>query len=145
MVVNLISTLVVAGLLAAGILFLRLHVSPEHAVWLVRGSAAFAGLLLLLSLVQPALAWWTWSYGMDDELLIARYGILFREEKIIPISRLQHVDLRRGPVERLFSLATLVVFTAGSEAAAFRVPGLTVERARAMRDRILAVRGDDVL
>ena len=98
-----------------------------------------------MALLQPVLAYMTWRYSMDDQLLIARYGILFREEKTIPISRLQHVDLRRGPIERLFSLATLVVFTAGTEGATFRVPGLSVARAQEMRDRILAARGDDVI
>ena len=40
---------------------------------------------------------------------------------------------------------TLVVFTAGTEGATFRVPGLPIARARQMRDRILAARGDDVI
>ncbi len=144
MIVNLVTTAVLAGALAAGVAFLRGHF-PAHADWFVRGGVGLSALLLALAIVQPPLAWLTWRYAMDDELLFARHGILFREEKAIPISRLQHVDLRRGPIERLFSLATLVVFTAGTEGAAFRVPGLTVERARAMRDRILTARGDDVI
>ncbi len=74
-----------------------------------------------------------------------RYGIFFHEERTIPINRLQHVDLSRGPIERLFGLATLVVFTAGNEGSAFRVPGLRVSVAEPLRDQILAARGDDVL
>jgi membrane protein YdbS with pleckstrin-like domain len=58
---------------------------------------------------------------------------------------MQHVDLTRGPIERLFGLATLVVFTAGNEGSAFRVPGLAAARARSLRDRILEARGDDRL
>ena len=74
-----------------------------------------------------------------------RYGILFHEERLVPVRRMQHVDLTRGPIERLFGLATLVVFTAGNEGSAFRVPGLSVAEAQALRDRILRARGDDVL
>lgn len=143
-VANVISTLVVGGLLVGGALYLR-TVDAEHAAYYLWAAVGIGTALVLLTVLQPPLAYATWRYGMDDELLVMRYGILFREEKTIPISRLQHVDLRRGPIERLFSLATLVVFTAGSEGATFRVPGLTVDRARQMRDLILAQRGDDVI
>ena len=37
------------------------------------------------------------------------------------------------------------VFTAGNDGSAFRVPGLSVAAALALRDRILRARGDDVL
>ncbi len=141
---NAITTVVLGGAMAAGVLYLREH-DPEHAWWYTAAAAGLGGFMLLLTFVQPPLAYWTWRYGMDGELLVMRYGILFREEKTIPISRMQHIDLRRGPIERLFGLATLVVFTAGTEGATFRVPGLTVATARAMRDRVLAARGDDVI
>ncbi len=103
------------------------------------------GVMLVWALVSPALAYARWRYRVDPELLRMRYGIFFHEERTIPINRLQHVDLSRGPIERLFGLATLVVFTAGNEGSAFRVPGLRVSVAEPLRDQILAARGDDVL
>ena len=140
---NLVSTVVLSALLAGGLYYFR-DMVEEFGGWLVIALSAGA-VMLLMGMVQPVLAYITWRYSMDDQLLIARYGILFREEKTIPISRLQHVDLRRGPIERLFSLATLVVFTAGTEGATFRVPGLSFTHAQDLRDRILAARGDDVI
>jgi membrane protein YdbS with pleckstrin-like domain len=104
----------------------------------------FAG-MLLWQLIAPPLAYRRWRYSIDDDLLVARYGIVFHEEKAIPVSRLQHVDLTRGPIERLFGLATLVVHTAGTEAASFRLPGLRAAVATELRDRILEARGDDVV
>ena len=103
------------------------------------------GALALSALFEPVLSFWCWRFAIDDEVLEARYGVVFREEKVIPINRLQHVDLMRGPIERLFGLSTLVVFTAGTEGATFRLPGLAKQRAKDLRDRILAARGDDVL
>ena len=97
------------------------------------------------SLLAPLLAYWRWRFSIQPALIVVRHGILFHEEKVIPTNRLQHVDLLRGPIETLFGLATLIVFTAGTESASFRVPGLAVPRARALRDRILEARGDDVL
>ena len=100
-----------------------------------------AGLLLLACAVPP-LAYARWRYAYLGDLLLLRYGILFVEERAVPVKRMQHVDLVRGPLERLFGLATLVVFTAGNEGSAFRVPGLRAGDAQALRDRILEARGD---
>ncbi len=55
---------------------------------------------------------------------------------------MQHVDLTRGPIDRRFGPATLVVYTAGNEGSAFRVPGLRLRRAQDLRDRIVEARGD---
>ncbi len=98
--------------------------------------------LLALALFLPPLSWARWRYGFPGDLLVMRYGILFVEERAVPVRRMQHVDLMRGPIERLFGLATLVVFTAGNEGSAFRVPGLSVARAQELRDRIVQMRGD---
>lgn len=97
---------------------------------------------LALAIVAPPLAYARWRYGFLGDLLLMRYGILFVEERAVPVRRMQHVDLVRGPIERLFGLATLVVFTAGNEGSAFRVPGLRIARAQELRDRIVEARGD---
>jgi hypothetical protein len=98
--------------------------------------------IVSLAVLSPPLAYARWRYGFLGDLLLMRYGILFVEERAVPVRRMQHVDLVRGPIERLFGLATLVVFTAGNEGSAFRVPGLRVGRAQELRNRILEARGD---
>lgn len=97
---------------------------------------------VVLAVALPPLAFARWRYGFLGDLLLMRYGILFVEERAVPVRRMQHVDLVRGPIERLFGLATLVVFTAGNEGSAFRVPGLSAARAQELRDRIVEARGD---
>ncbi|MGE0143095.1 MAG: PH domain-containing protein [Planctomycetota bacterium] len=103
------------------------------------------GIQLLWVLVSPPLRHRLWRYAIDDTFLVARFGILVRQEKVIPVNRLQHVDLVRGPIERLFGLATLIVHTAGTDAVAFHLPGLEPVIAQAMRDHILRARGLDVV
>ena len=141
---DLLSGLFLLGLSAAGWLFVQ-HRYGDWAglygqIWI-----GLAALLMVWSLLVPPLAYRCWTFVANDELLHMRYGILFREHRIVPVQRMQHVDLTRGPVERLFGLATLVVFTAGNEGSAFRVPGLRLSRAQALRDRILRARGDGAL
>ena len=140
----LISWLVMAGLGLGAILFLRMQWA-EYWVMILSAYLTLVVLYLFWSLAWPSLAYARWRFAVDHELLLARYGIFFIEEKAIPISRLQHVDLYRGLLERFFGLTTLIVFTAGTEGAHFRLPGLSVNRARELRDFILAARGDDVI
>ena len=141
---GLVSWLVLAMIVgAAGYAFLE-DPTGEGLPLLVAVATAL-GLMLLWGVVSPALAYRRWRFSVDDELMLTRFGIFFHAEKAIPISRLQHIDLTRGPLERMFGLATLVVFTAGTEAASFRLPGLAIARAEELRDQILLARGDDVI
>ena len=121
--------------------WLAQHWEPWSPTWQYALLGVCVG-LLTLAVVVPPLSYARWRFGFLDDLLLMRYGILFVEERAVPVRRMQHVDLSRGPIERLFGLATLVVYTAGNEGSAFRVPGLPVAKAKELRDRIVQMRGD---
>ena len=55
----------------------------------------------------PPRAFRAWGYRLDGRVLELRSGIWFRVVRLLPLSRLQHVDLQRGPLERSFGLASL--------------------------------------
>ena len=139
---DLFSSLLFAALLIGGAWFWR-DQDPQCPGWVMTVAIALGGTITGLSMIVPPLAYARWRFGVDDRLLSMRYGILFVQERLVPVPRMQHVDLTRGPIERLFGLSTLVVFTAGNEGSAFRVPGLSRVRAEGIRDRILAARGHD--
>ena len=111
----------------------------EYVAW------GLAIAVVVSALVVPAWAYATWRFSVDDRLLSMRFGMLFVEDRRVPVPRMQHVDISRGPIERLFGLATFVVFTAGNEGSAFRLPGLSQARAEALRDGVLRARGRDVV
>lgn len=140
---DLFSSAVFAAILIGGALFWSTQ-DPDFPAWVLTAAIAVGSVILGLSMIVPPLAYARWRFAVDDRLLSMRYGILFVQERLVPVPRMQHVDLTRGPIERLFGLATLVVFTAGNEGSAFRVPGLGRLRAEGIRDRILAARGHDI-
>lgn len=75
----------------------------------------------------------------QDDLLIRR-GIMFRSTTVVPFGRMQFVDVRSGPIERLFGLATVELHTAAASSDAV-IPGLPAGEADRLRD-VLAARGE---
>ncbi len=110
-------------------------------------AAACAGTLVLAlgvwTLAWPLLEWRRYHYGIREHDLLVQSGVLFRHTVSIPLDRIQHVDTRQGPLERLFGLSRVVVYTAAGMSADGSVPGLDEEGADALRDRLVGRRGDD--
>jgi membrane protein YdbS with pleckstrin-like domain len=61
----------------------------------------------------------------------------------VPASRVQHLDLKRGPLQRRYGLATLVIHTAGTRHSAVAVSGLDAADAERLRDRLAHQVDDD--
>jgi len=108
--------------------------------------AGLVMLLVLLSLaatvVLPHLAWKHASWRLFPLVLEIRRGVVFRHLVSVPRARVQHTDVERGPIERRFGLATLVVHTAGHDDSEIRLEGLEHGVALALRDRLLTSGGD---
>lgn len=102
-----------------------------------RLSAAFAliGLLALLGgFIGTRLRHQRWK--LDEEGLWLRQGRLWWRETRVPASRVQHVDLKHGPLERRFGLATLIVHTAAVTLSGITVRGLDAADAELLRDAL---------
>ncbi len=65
------------------------------------------------------------------------YGRLFYSVTTIPVNRIQHVSLGQGPLEQLFRIAHLNIYTAGGNQADLTLPGLTYELAENLKDHLL--------
>lgn len=81
--------------------------------------------------------WATTRWRLDARGLQVRRGRMFQREVLVPRSRVQHLDLERGPIERNYGLATIVVHTAGSRLQALRQSGLAEADAVALRDALV--------
>ena len=92
---------------------------------------AVAGVITL-----PTRAYRRLKYRLTDRLLQVLRGWLFHTDTVVPLVRVQHLDVVRGPLDKMFGTATLVVHTAGTHNSIVTVPGLAPERAAQMRDII---------
>jgi membrane protein YdbS with pleckstrin-like domain len=127
----------------AGVAFAFL---PPAGAWV--GGAVFTA-LFLLGVVFSVLRYRAWSYELRDDSLYLERGVVTRVRTVVPYVRIQHVDASRGPLERVFGLATTVVYTAGSRGADVSIPGLTPERANDQQTRLkqlaIAAEGEDAV
>ncbi len=73
-------------------------------------------------------------WRLDPEAFSLRKGRLWETDVRVPVNRVQHLDLRRGPLERRYGLATLVIHTAGTREASVHVGGLAHADAEHLRD-----------
>ncbi|MBM2620762.1 PH domain-containing protein [Actinoplanes sp. LDG1-06] len=91
--------------------------------WLVAPAVviAVAGLVLVLALPR----WWfrVHRWEVTETAVYTRTGFFWQEWRVAPLSRIQTVDTRRGPVEQRFGLSTVVVTTASAKGAV-TMPGL---------------------
>jgi membrane protein YdbS with pleckstrin-like domain len=98
--------------------------------------------LLILPLCVPIGFWWAdkryarFRYALATETLTVRDGVLVHTEAVMPLYRVQHIDLTSGPLQLRFKLATLTIHSA-APIADITLPDLHTVDAERMRDQIL--------
>jgi len=117
------------------------------AAWILVGVGwcTIAAPLVWFVWSYPPRAYEEWGYRIDARVLETRSGVVFRVTRLLPLPRLQHVDLQRGPLERGFGLASLILHTAGTHEATITIPGLDGNEAVYLRDTLVKVGGDDAV
>ncbi|HSJ63540.1 MAG TPA: PH domain-containing protein [Gemmatimonadaceae bacterium] len=83
------------------------------------GDAGRAVLVILGVLTVPSIAlaiahYFTFRYAVTGEELVYRSGVLRRKQRVIPLSRVQNIEVRQSLAQRLTGVAELRVETAGS-------------------------------
>jgi membrane protein YdbS with pleckstrin-like domain len=77
----------------------------------------------------------SWGYAEREDDLLVQRGVLVYRLSVVPYGRMQFIDVRAGPLERSFGLATVHMHTAAAASDA-RIPGLARDEAARLRDRL---------
>ncbi|CAN5376777.1 PH domain-containing protein [soil metagenome] len=102
--------------------------------YIVLSLSTFFFIFWLLSIVLiPYLRWKNWRYSIDQHEIDLLRGVLVKTETLIPLSRVQHVDTRQGPLFRWYGLSSVTISTA---ATTHEIPGLDQEIANKVRKEI---------
>jgi membrane protein YdbS with pleckstrin-like domain len=120
---------------------------------LVGATRPWAGPLLLLIgaiylvniTVMPTWRYLVHRWEATDDAVYALAGWLTRKWQIVPVSRIQSIDVEAGPIQQLLGLATLRVTTASGDGK-ITIEGLDAavagETARRLKDVTAATPGD---
>lgn len=105
----------------------------DIAIWL---PLALAFVIFVFGGIYTVFKYRVWQFEIRDDDLYLERGVFTRVTTVVPFVRVQHVDIQRGPIERLAGLGSVVVYTAGSRGADVTIPGLTPERASDLQRRL---------
>lgn len=96
-----------------------------------------AALVALWSVaIAPSRRFRAWGWAMAEDELHVAHGVWTQVHTIVPLARVQHIDVAQGPLERANGVARLIVHTAGTAHATVVLPGITRETAESLRDTI---------
>lgn len=127
----------------------------SSAIWtaVLLGGVAFGTTALLpvgevLAGVVTAVVWlgWVawfpsarlrrWRWRLTDLAIELQHGVFVHRHDAVPYFRIQQIDIRAGPVDRLLGIAELAV-TSASAAGSATLPGIPEELAPDLREELL--------
>ena len=89
--------------------------------------------LILLSYVATILGFRRKKYALREKDIIYKRGWLWRSVTVVPFNRVQHAEVQQGPIDRLFDLSKLKVYTAGGSGSDLAIGGLLPDEANRMK------------
>ena len=131
-----------ASLVAATIVTVAASLSGGVTIAIFLAALMLSGALGVACYAWPAVRYRHIRYCLDATGFTIRRGVFWRSVTSIPKSRIQHTDIVRGPLQRQYDLATLVIHTAGTQDASVSLSGLHQRTAIDIRD-VLIDGGDE--
>ncbi len=77
------------------------------------------------------------AYALRQHDIQYKRGYIWRSQTVIPFNRVQHCEVDQGPIDRLFNISRLKIFTAGGSSSDLSIPGLKPETANSLKDLIM--------
>lgn len=99
-------------------------------------------LLILLALYGVRMFIKYYGYGKKGYVLrrhdiLYKSGIWWKRQVFVPKNRIQHVEIKKTPLEDVFDLSRLLLFTAGGSGSDLTIPGLRPEVAERLKENLM--------
>ncbi len=99
----------------------------------------------MLAIIAPIYMYKYWLFDVREDEIYTERGVITRFKTTAPFSRIQHLEVQQSIFDRIFGLAKFVIYTAGTRGADLIIPGLPLEYAESLRDRLKTITSDDAL
>ncbi len=116
------SSLFYIGLITVIILPTRMFGEPIIKVFSIVLLSIIVVLLLIFNFLIPQYVYKLYGYEINNDYLVIKKGVIFRKNAYIPIKRIQHIEKFQGPIQTMFKLTTVIIYTAGSNEFIVGVP-----------------------
>lgn len=116
-IARLISTFIISIILIAGEIFLSKVINDFNKIRFIFNMSIFIIIIILLinSFISPTIEYKQWRYKITNDKIEFSEGIYFVRKVIIPIIRIQHIQLNQGPINKILGLYDISIFTAGGQ------------------------------
>jgi len=115
-------------------IYFNLWEAPE---WLSLVLMSLLLLVILFSFITTIFGFKRKKYALREKDIIYQAGLFWRTFTILPFSRIQHVEVHQGPIDRIFDLGKLKVYTAGGSSSDLSISGLAIDKAHSIKHFIL--------
>ncbi|PIQ48090.1 MAG: hypothetical protein COW03_11865 [Cytophagales bacterium CG12_big_fil_rev_8_21_14_0_65_40_12] len=100
-------------------------------------------LLFCLNFIVAVLGFKKKQYALRQRDIIYTKGLIWSVRTTVPFNRIQHAELKQGPIERIFKLNSLKIYTAGGQSSDLVIPGLPEDVALNIKDFVLKKTAED--
>lgn len=139
---NCISLLVFAVL---GSLFEFAMIRALHLPWSFPFIAPVLAILIgAFSLGMVKRQWSAWKYEVTTHEVILSWGVWWQTTRLVPRDRIQHVDIKSGPLDRRFGLVHVGLYVAGAHGSVGSIPGLHPDEAESLRSMLVETQAEHV-
>ncbi len=111
----------------------------DQIIYILGGWSLITGCFVLLSFKGYEHK----GYALRERDIIFKEGWIWRSTTVVPFNRIQHTEIDQGPIERMFGLSKLKIFTAGGASSDLKIPGLLPDTANKLKDYIQLKVGRD--
>lgn len=107
---------IIATVIGVGVLSGIIFISPLHKYKIaIILYAVIVGLAVMNVIISPVFRYNRYRYRMDEESIETISGYIFVTHKIVPIERIQNLEVNQGPFDRYFGVANVNVTTGGGD------------------------------
>ena len=106
----------------------------------------FLGSMAALYILRMVIKYYGYGkkgYALRRHDVLYKAGILWKRNVFVPKSRIQHVEIKKTPLEDIFGICRLMIFTAGGSGSDLVIPGLKPEEAERMKENLMTRIADD--
>lgn len=121
-------------ILLGGLFFLdHLYKWTDWIGWILICITILCLLFTVYSYIRPFLLYKNWRYDVDEEFLQLKSGAINEVHQLVPMTKIQSVATKQGPLFRKYGLRSLSIITMGSTHV---IPVLPNEVAIELRNQI---------